>query len=395
MNILYCHNDYIIKQGGEYKVYEADIKMLTNNGHMVYTYCKNNDLTQKGSLLNIIRYGLRAIYNLKTYKEISDLIRVKNIDIAIVQNTYFVISPSIYFVLKKHKIPVLQMIYNYRFVCPNAHLYKNSAICELCVNGNYLHSVINKCCQKSLYKSFAYMVITFLSNKIYKIERKIDEIIVPDNFLKNKLIEGGYNADKINVIKNPYIIKYESPARSDKGYFLYVGRIIRQKGIYTLIKSACILLDIRFIIIGEGEAEKDIRKIISEQKLDNVEFKGALYNDEMQKYIEEARAIIVPSEWYDNYPVIVSQSYEMRKPVIASDIDGIPEIVQDNVTGLLFRPGNVNELCEKIRIMYENKEMSVLFGNNGREYLEDKLSVEVRMKHLTKIINKYKRFPSH
>jgi glycosyltransferase involved in cell wall biosynthesis len=174
--------------------------------------------------------------------------------------------------------------------------------------------------------------------------------MVPDDFLGKKLVEGGIPQKKIFKNVNPFFVDRYITNGSHKGYILYVGRLTRQKGVITLINAMSqVQSDIRLYIVGSGELDVEARAIVNDNKLSNrVLFLGAKWEDEVITLINEAIAIIIPSEWYDNLPLILCQANAAGKPVIASRINGIPEYVEDMENGFLFQPGNKEELAKNI-----------------------------------------------
>ena len=381
--ILYCHNDYRDKNGGEYNVFIQDIELLKKSGYNVIIFQKNNDVFFDTTFSKKIKEIIKSFFNLDTIREINNLADIQKIKFAIVQNTYLSISPSVYYALKKRNIPIVQMVYNYSFLCPNAHFYTHGKICERCLSGNYFNAMFYKCRNNNYLISAWYAALLFINKKIVKADKIITKFITPDNFLRNKLIEGGIDPSKIEIMRNPFDKKEYNISEKDEGYFLFVGRFIKQKGIYTLLNAAQKLTNISFKLIGSGIEEESIKLLYHSA---NVEFLGAKYGIEMVKVLEKARAIIVPSEWYDNYPVVISYAFALGKPVIASNINGIPEIVIDKKNGLLFEPGNEDDLVEKILILYKDKPLANLLGKKGKEFLESELSFENRMKKYGELI---------
>lgn len=388
--ILYCHNDYSTTKGGEYNVFENDVMLLEKMGYRVIRYEGNNSDFFQANILGKIFLIFHSFFNYKIYKEIKRIIEKEKIDFAIIQNTYLIFSPSIYVAFYKKNIPIIQMIYNYRFICPNAHLYTKGAICERCINGHYHNAVLKKCLRESYLISLWYAVIVFISRKLLKVDKKISSFIVPDEFSKIKHVQGGIEKEKISVAKNPFavtnLIEY-----TDEGYFLFIGRLIKQKGIYTFLKAALKLPNLRFKIIGEGEEEIAIKEFIGVNKLKNIDFLGAMYGQEMEIVLRNTRALIVPSEWYDNYPVVISLAYNLSKPVIATNINGLPEVVINNKTGLLFEIGNVEDLCQKINYLAKNVNKAKELGNNARTYLDTELNEEKRIKIIEEVLSNVKK----
>ncbi len=386
--ILYCHNYYAKDTGGgEYSVYKNDVAMLKAEGHEVIEYNRDDNEFFNRGFFKKVKRGIFSFYNPEVVKEITEIVRRRDVNIAIVQNTYLSMSPSIYIVLRKLNVPIIQMVYNYRFICPNAQLYVKGKICERCISGNYFNAVLHKCRANRYSLSLWFAVIVFIKRKVLKADKIIDKFITPDKFLRNKLWEGGISKDKIEVLKNPFEHKHFSVSNEDEGYFLFIGRLIRAKGIFTFLEAAKTLNGINFKIIGEGEEENNIITFIGTNNLKNVEFLGPKFNEEMITCLSKARALVVPSEWYDNYPLVISYAYALGKPVIASNINGIPEVIFDGETGFLFEPGNFSDLCEKINQIEQNPDKSKIMGNNGNLFLKNELSVTSRYKKFNRLIN--------
>ena len=367
MKILACHN-YYRSTSGEDLVFRQDLEILRQNAVDVREFKRENSSVDALGAVRKAMLVPNAVYSRGSAREIRETITSDKPDVAIVQNVLPLISPSAYHILSKFRIPIVQLVYNYRLICPNAILYTEGAICERCVKGNYVHAVVHKCYRGSRWASALYATSLGLHRHLGKAREVITAYVTPDRFLKGKLIEGGYPGERIFPLLNPFDVSKYSPRFDSKGYLVYFGRIVREKGIFTLLSAVRGLPDVRLIVVGGGEAEAEARRRTAEYGLPNVEFVGPRYGDELISILRDAMAVVVPTEWYDNSPLVVHQAFSLGKPVIASRIDGIPEIISDGVDGLLFEPGDVDDLAAKI---------SVLCGNNA---LRDKLARAARKK---------------
>lgn len=392
-SVLYCHNDYATKKGGEYSVFNNDIKLLEEHGYKVIRYEKNNDELFQDNIFKKIYSVFSSFFNFKVYSEIKNIVEKEKIEYAFVQNTYLILSPAIYLALYRKRVPIIQMIYNYRFMCANAHLFIKSQICERCIGGAHYNAVLNKCLRNSYFISIWYASILFISKKLFRVEKKISAFVVPDEFSKKKHVQASIKEEKIFVAKNPFSAVTYEDNENNEGFFLFIGRLIRQKGIYTFLESAKALREIEFKIIGEGEEEINIAEFIDKNALENIAFLGPLYGPEMSDVLKNARALIVPSEWYDNYPVVISLAYNYSKPVIATNINGLSEVVIDNKTGLLFDLKNVADLCKKINYLADNLNRAKELGINGKLFLTNELNEGKRINIIEDVLTyvaKYK-----
>jgi len=120
----------------------------------------------------------------------------------------------------------------------------------------------------------------------------------------------------------------------------------------------------------------------------NIVFLGYQTGSALKEEIRNSLAVIVPSEWYDNYPNVIMESFALGKPVIGSAIGGIPEMVRDNETGLTFKPGDAAGLRSKIQILLRDRNLAFELGTRARNFVEDNLSPE---KHYTKLIKFYQQ----
>ena len=337
--------------GGESGVFESLNRLLTRFGQEVEIYSRHNMEISDFSTIDKILMGMEGFFSLPTWHEIRSLVKEKHPKVAIVQNVFPLISPSVYYALKSVNVPIIQAVYNYRFVCPGAHLFAKGEICEQCITGNYLHSIRKKCYRQNQVLTSWYAVNLYLHRFINTFVRKIDIFMVPDDFLGTRLIMGGIPSDKIRKNINPFIIEDYEPCSKRGKFILYVGRLVRQKGIFTLVRamSKVVTNKLPLYIVGEGEERDKLELSINQLGLqDRVKLLGARWGEKMLKIMRGSRFVVIPSEWYDNFPLILCQAYSLGKPVIASDINGIPEYIDNGIDGLLFKPGDFQDLAKCI-----------------------------------------------
>lgn len=345
-SVLLIHN-YYKNSGGEQIVFENQIKGFQQFNHKVIIYSRDNSEIDEYALQKKISLFFSGYSSKKTIKEIYAVIDQYHPKVAIVQNVFPLISPSIYKALKAKGVPIVQAVYNYRLICPSAELYTQGKICERCVKGNYLHAIIHQCYQDSYLKSAWYASIIGVNHILKRFSNDIDTFMVPDNFLGEKLIEGGIPKTKIFKNPNPFFIPESKPNKFHSNYVLFIGRLIKQKGILTLIEAMKkTKTDLNLRIIGIGELYNEINQLIQTQGLINkISLESPIWGPKLDTIISNSAAVIIPSEWYDNLPQILCQSNGLGKPVIASRINGIPEYINEGENGYLFSPGDSDELA--------------------------------------------------
>lgn len=277
-------------------------------------------------------------------------------------------------------IPTILTIHDAGLICPAGTLMLgNKEFCNknLCNKNNVLPCILNNCSaniEQSIRKSLRAVVER---NFI----KYIDKFITPSDALRNVVVKAniGINNEQIITINN-FLEDSELntiPNYTNKKYFLYVGRLSKEKGLIYLLKSIKELpSNIDFHIVGTGDQESFLKQYAQDNNLKNVQFLGHKNHNELKEEYQNCISTILPCTWFEIFGLTNIESFINGKPIIASNIGGIPEIVENDVTGLLFKPANVEELKKCILKYWENPELAILHGKNGyhkalKEYTED------------------------
>jgi glycosyltransferase involved in cell wall biosynthesis len=370
-------------------VFDNLLRLLDRVGQEVEVYSRHNSEILEFSRQAKARTVIGAFFSVRTWREVKALVRRRRPAVALVQNVFPLISPSVYYALQSESIPTVQLVYNYRLVCPDAQLFSLGEICERCVLGNHWHAVKRKCYRDSRALSAWYAAILKLHRVTNTFARKNDLFVIPDNFLGTRLIKGGIPADKIKKNVNPFFVDDYRPSYEPGDYILYVGRLVRQKGIFTLINAMSHTSPDGppLYVVGDGEARGDLDALISNLKLQKrVKLLGTRWGSEVQSLIRNSRFVVIPSEWYDNLPLILCQAYAMAKPVVASAINGIPEYVDSGVDGFLFEAGNVVELAERIDRLSADTAILCTMARNARRKAEEVFDYQAYWRTLSPLL---------
>ncbi len=392
MKILLCHN-YYHYPGGESLVFENEMQGLRQYGHEVIEYSRLNTDIKAMNEAQMVGMFFSAYGFPGTISELSQLVRREKPDAAIVQNVFPRLSPSVYTTLASCGVPVIQAVYNYRFICPSAELYTQGAICERCIRGNTLHVVVHRCYRDNYVQSAWYASIIGLHRLLDTFNKNIASFMVPDVFLGNKLVQGGIQSEKIQTNTNPFFVRRYHPQPAHQGYVLFVGRLIRQKGVLTLIEAMKhTAAGSRLVIVGQGGLSNEVRSEIDRARGEpKITLRAPCWGDEMDRLVEDSAAVVLPSEWYDNLPLILCQANATGKPVIASRIDGIPEYVREGENGFLFEPGNPAQLAELVdRVLRMPPGDYTMLSNTARAYAEAVLDYPNHYQKLISIVEKVK-----
>jgi len=378
LNILIIHNYYQLR-GGEDAVFELESSELEAHGHSVIRYTRHNDEIKKFNLIQKFLFFFRSIYNPQTVRDIKKIIRINKIDIAHIHNVFPLISPSVYIVLKKSGIKIVQTIHNYRFICPNGLFFDGKNICELCKGKNKIFCFLKRCYKGSAVFSLLYSITIFLNRPIFY--KMIDLYIALTEFTTNKLIEFGFDPHRI-VIKDNCITDNFSDYQGDGGYFLYLGRISGEKGIGFLLSSFALLPDFKLLVAGSGPLLEHYKSLYKHNT--NIIFAGFVTGDKKIDIISRATATIVPSIWYENYPISLADSFSLGVPAIGSKFGGVPYLIEDKVNGVILNDLTKEDLKIAIEFVLQNRtNLSI----NSRITFLKNMSIE---NNITKLVTLYK-----
>lgn len=368
MHVLRVHNRYQ-ERGGEDVSFEAEVQMLRDNGQDVQTLVlSNKDIADDRSVLHSIRLAGSTIWSINGRKQVSQAIASSRADVVHFDNTLPLISPAAYSAAQDAGVAVVQTLHNYRLLCPSATFFREGKVCEDCLGRTPpLPGILHGCYRESRAQTsvIAAMLTTHRLRGTWY--RDVDRYIALTEFARDKFIAGGLPAEKI-VIK-PNFVPDCLPAREGEGgYMLFVGRLASEKGIATMLHAwggDHTMPPLR--IAGDGPE----RTAVTGASYDGSGIKplGRLSKEVVMKEMVGARALIFPSEWFEGMPLTLLEALASGVPIIASRQGGIPEIVEDGHTGLLFTPGDAENLATKVRWAWEHPdEMSTMGKSARREY---------------------------
>lgn len=391
MRILMCNSYYYIRGGAERCFFDLTT-LLEQHGHEVVPFSMQHErnyptpydkyflsnidfpqmLAKGGGLIDKLKTAERVIYSREARQKIERLIEDTQPDIAHIHGIAHETSPSILPAIKAAGIPVVQTLHDYKLLCPNTSFVSNGQICERCKVHRYYNAIRYRCKRGSLGASFLASMELYIHKAFQVYERNVDAFIAPSNFLANKMREYGVQNYLVQIPNFIDVDSFEC-RYTFENYVVYVGRLDRLKGIQTLLEA---MLDVRrshLYIAGSGDAmvETELRTFVKEHKLDNVTFLGHLDRSELLPLVQHAACVIVPSQSYENYPMSALEALASGTPVIGARIGGIPEIVIDGETGLLFESGNAESLSDSINILLDDPNRVVQMGRNGRRRVEE------------------------
>lgn len=365
MKVLLINSEHKIS-GGAHVVYLNTAKLLVSQGHEVYFFAAHSDNEIKceqsvffapkidqRSKMNYIR---NRFYNINAANNLQKLIDSVKPDIAHAHLMWGTLAPSILDVLKKNNIPVVHSVHDYAMICSLATLRSTyGGVCERCSRGHYLGSVITKCHRGSFLRSLIATTEIFERNKKHHPVDLISHFIFVSKFCSEKHCEMDNRfdfAEKSVLYNIPNDVVNEMAKKqmpeTYNSYYLYYGRLSYEKGVETLIKAFVDFPELKLKIVGSGPLEERLKLLSKGHKANNIEFLGFKTGNDLFDIVAHSKFVCVPSEWYENNPMTIVEPYTLGVPVIAANIGGIPEIVDNKKTGLLFKSGSVESLREAI-----------------------------------------------
>ena len=319
--------------------------------------------------------AVKSIYSVEARRKLSRLIDIVQPDISHLHNIYHHISPSILGLLKDRGVPVVLTLHDLKIACPAYKMMAPDGICERCKNGKIYNVFFYRCLKGSYGISAIAAVEASVHSLLGSYSNHVDRFVVPSRFYIEKFAEWGW--DKQNFVCIPNFVDVESlrPEYGPGHYFLYFGRLSEEKGISTLIKAVS-QAGVSLKVVGSGPEEPELRKLADTLGA-RIEFLGYLSGSSLHDAIRASRAVVVPSEWYENAPMSLMEAYAFGKPVIGAAIGGIPELIRSGETGAMFEAGSIESLASKL-IRFKSMadaEISEM-GRAGRIWVEGEFSKE-------------------
>lgn len=413
MRILLVNYRYFISGGPEKYMFNIK-KMLEDNGHEVIPFSihsnKNvqteyskyfvepiggRDATYfdevKKTPKSIWQMLTRSIYSIEVEKAIKKEIKDTKPDLVYIIHFVNKLSPSVITGAKKMGLPVVLRLSDYFLLCPRFDFMYQKKICEDCLTNGYWSCIKKRCVKGSLFASIIRVFSMKFHNFIH-VYRGVDAFITPSEFLKRKLVENGFDEKKIICIPTFTTSKSEVGEPQVGVYGLYFGRITEEKGVETVIKAYERLPGHEVKIMGDDTTDeaKRLKDYVKKHKIKNVEFLGFKIGTELENVIKGARFTLIPSIWYDNLPNTALESFQYSKPIIASNIGSLPELVVDEVNGFLFETGNDETLTETIK-KFDDDANVVKMGAASRKRLETRFAPQSHYEALMKVFNSVRR----
>jgi glycosyltransferase involved in cell wall biosynthesis len=380
MKILSVHNSYQ-NPGGEDQVFAQETDLLRSHGHEVLLYRASNDQVKGKNRLVLLG---DTIWNKQIHAELRALIHRETPDIVHVHNTFPVISPAVYYAANEEGIPVVQTLHNYRMLCPAATLFRDGHVCEECLGKRIpWPGVVHACYRGSRLTTAAAAAMLATHNYKETWSKTVSAYIALTDFARNKFIQGGFPEEKI-FIKPNYLQSDPRPGEGRGNYAFFVGRLTPEKGIETMLAAwKEIGHELPLQMAGDGPLAPEVQK--ASREMESVTWLKYLPRAEILERMKNASVLILPSTWYEGFPMIVAEAFAAGLPVIASNLGSLSSIVDHHRTGLHFEAGQASSLVEAVRWWLAHPAEAILMRSQARLEYETRYTAEVNYQQLMQI----------
>lgn len=348
------------------------------------SFATSTDGSMDGSPIAQISRAMTTVYSTDAARRIRRLISSTRPHLAHAHNIYHHLSPSVLVELRRADIPIVMTLHDLKLVCPAYRMHTQGEVCESC-RGGALRNVVKKRCIKN---SFAMSALVWFESTIHRAldlyMGTVTRFVVPSRFFLAKFAEWG--VDTSRFVHIPNFVDVDTLDADDEygDAIVYLGRLSSEKGLATLIKAAA-QARVRVRIVGTGPEESRLRQLATQTGAE-VEFTGYLQGKALREVIGSARAVVIPSEWYENAPLSVMEASALGRPIIGAKIGGIPELIRDGETGFLFTSGSVESLAQTLAQVAQ-MPVSILrrLGSAGRDWMRAEFSPSSYQRRMLKL----------
>lgn len=394
--------------GGDWTYVENVVNIYRQQGHTVIPFSMKDERNlptayaeyfidnidykkvNKNSISEGVKVVMKSIYSHEAIGKLAKLLEDVKIDFVHINVIHHYITPAILKILKQKNIPIIWTLHEYTPICPDSIFVSHGEICERCFGGKF-YNCITHSCKKGSYLASTVAALENYVHKYLNYYKYVDYYVCPSVFQYEKYKQFGFFKDKLVQLYHGY--DYTSieqaklvPKHDKERYIVFVGRLEKIKGIKTLLKAMLSNPGIKLKVVGSGLQEDELKAFKEDNHLNNVTFLGKKSKQEVLQIVNGAEFLICPSECYEVLGFTVVEAMALNKPVIGAAIGGIPEMVINNHTGLLFEPGNVKQLAGCIQLLFANEELIERMGNNAYQHISQLINNDKHFKGLQKLI---------
>ena len=371
MKILLAHNFYGSEApSGENVVFEAEKSLLEKQGHVVQAFTRHSDEIRSRGLSGLIKGAAAVPWNPFAARELLRQVEVFQPDVVHVHNTFPLISPAIFHAIGSRAATVLTL-HNYRLLCPAGIPMRNGKVCTDCIKHRSIVPALRYgCYRNSRLATLPIAASVAFHRKIGTWRNKVDTFIALSEFQKTIMVSGGLPQHKIQVKPNFYVGNPELvPLEERPNQIVFVGRLGEEKGVRTLVSAWCLwgkgapLLR----LIGDGPLRSELEK---QARGLRIEFLGQMSSEATRHQIASSRLLILPSEWFEGFPLVITEAFAFGTPAAVSDLGPLPDIVRHGTSGVVFDPANATSLLQTVRDAWNAPELLARLADGARSEFE-------------------------
>lgn len=367
--ILVLHTRYR-EFGGEDAVFDMEKALLQHMGHEVFVVLLQNkelETMQRGHQAAV------TLWNKRVYQEIRSLIQKARPQVVHIHNTFPLASPAVVHAAKVEGVPVVMTLHNYRLLCVNALFFRQGKVCEDCLGRLPWRGVVRGCYRESRAAS-AVVAGMLVFHRMLGTWEKVDRFIALTEFAKSRFLAAGFPPERIAVKPN-FVHPDPGPGQGRGGYVLFVGRLTPEKGVETLLQAWSRLGGkVPLKVVGDGPLRPRVEAAVG--SLPGLEYLGPKSPSEVQALMGEAAFLVFPSEWYETFGRVAVEAFAKGTPVLATALGAVGEVTEHGRTGLHFRPGDPEDLAEKVEWLLTHPEELKRMRREARAEFEAKYTAE-------------------
>ncbi|MCX7848346.1 MAG: glycosyltransferase family 4 protein [bacterium] len=384
MTILVCHNHYAVRAGEDHAV-GAESQLLRDYGHEVVTYVRDNREIGKWPWWRKVGLVMAGFYHPGVAREIRKLVTRVRPDVAHVHNVFPLLSPGIVKVLRAAGIPVVYTAHNFRCVCANGLLFRHGKVCHDCLHWRYAVCVRERCFRDSWWASLWYAAIIWWHRWRRTWQRHVTRVIALNHFSRGLLLQAGFAEKQLVVLPNFADEGYAIEVERKEAYVVFVGRLVEEKGVVTVLGAAELVPEVRVHIAGGGPLESMVRSTVSAKGLKNVTLLGHIEKEQLALVVAGALVLVFASLCYENCPLVVVNALWAGTPVVAARTGGVPEFVPEGRAGWHFTPGDSVELAERLKWVWTHRREVEGMRAQVRAWAREQFAPRVHAERLREI----------
>jgi glycosyltransferase involved in cell wall biosynthesis len=397
VKIVYANN-HLYRRGGSERVMFDEATHVVKRGHEALFFGHRHpsmssaphseffpDPVEFESVRGLakVRTAARIVANRDAAKKFGSLLDLARPDIVHAHNIYAGLTPRILDEATFRSVPSVLTLHDYKLACPSYLMLRRGEVCDACVGSTFVHCLARRCHKESLLAS-AVTTVEAIFNALTRKWQQARLLICPSKFVRELMIRHGYSPGKLRHVPNGIDLAEWPRSSAEDGYVLYVGRLSAEKGIEILVRAS-VGTPLPMRIVGDGPERARLEELAARLRA-NVHFEGHQEPYRVRAMLQGASALVAPSVWNENAPMTVIEAMATGKPVVASRIGGIPEMVRDGETGVLVPPGDVDSLRAALTKLAKNRGARTEMGRAGRELAEREYSLD---RHAERICSIY------